>query len=93
LAGISEAVKIEKTRGNKTEAISTPKWTLVSTHTARRTFATLEYIAAVRAGRSYDQIMDITGHVQRATFLKYVKVGVEQKAVEFVNAKNGDSHK
>lgn len=40
-----------------------------------------------------EPFMDITGHVQRATFLKYVKVGVEQKAVEFVNAKNGDSHK
>jgi integrase len=46
------------------------KWELLSTHTARRSFATNEYLA----GTPTLTIMRITGHKSEAAFLKYVKL-------------------
>lgn len=89
MAVITEMVKVEQTRGGVRAIVMKPKFKLVSTHTARRTFATLEYIAAVRDGRPFDSIMDITGHSSRITFLKYVRVSAEEKAAAFVRAAGG----
>jgi len=80
MAGIDDMVGIEKTRGNTVTKLMLPKWRLVSTHTARRTFATLGYLRAVAAGRDYEPIMDILGHRSRQTFMKYIKVTAEQRA-------------
>lgn len=86
LAGVSGMVKIDQVRGGVRETKMLPKWSLVSTHTARRTFATLEYIKCVEAGRDYEPIMNIIGHKSRVTFLKYVKVSAEERAAAFVNS-------
>lgn len=80
-------VKMEMVRGGKNIVQVLPKWHLVTTHTARRTFATLGYLRAVASGVSYDPVMDILGHKSRATFLKYIRVSAEAKAVAF--AKSG----
>jgi integrase len=47
------------------------KWTKISTHTARRSFATNAYLS-----RTLDvyQIMKCTGHKTEASFLKYLKL-------------------
>lgn len=60
-----------------------PKWELISTHTARRSFATNEYLRAMREGRSYRPIMEILGHSKESTFFGYIKVSPEQNAVLF----------
>lgn len=47
-----------------------PKYELIVTHTARRTFATNQYLKGIP---SYD-IMRITGHRTEKSFLKYLKL-------------------
>jgi len=85
-AGVVEMVKIEQVRGGVTKTLMLPKWRLVSTHTARRSFSTIGYLRAVAAGRDYEPIMDIIGHKSRATFLKYIKVSAEERAALWVNS-------
>lgn len=53
-----------------------PKWAMVSSHTARRSFATNTY----KEGTSEILIMGITGHKSQATFLKYIKLSKSEKA-------------
>lgn len=52
------------------------KYQLVSTHTARRSFAT----NAFRAGIQAISIMRITGHTTEQTFMKYIKISAEDNA-------------
>jgi site-specific recombinase XerD len=52
------------------------KYELISTHTARRSFATNAY----KAGVPTLSIMKITGHTKESTFLKYIKVSAEENA-------------
>jgi len=88
-AGVADLVKIDQIRGGITKTQMFPKWKMVSTHTARRTFATLGYLRAVAAGRDYEPIMDVIGHKKRATFLNYIKVSAEEKAVLWAKASEG----
>lgn len=80
MAGIVELQKIEQTRGGVTRTLMVPKWNLITTHTARRSFATLSYLRLAAAGQPIDGIMEITGHKTRREFLKYIKVGAEERA-------------
>lgn len=57
-----------------------PKYELVSSHTARRSFATNAYKAGVPA----ISIMKITGHHKTETFMKYIKITEEENAVLMV---------
>ena len=52
------------------------KCDLVSTHVARRSFATNAY----KAGVPTIAIMKITGHKKESTFLKYIKISAEENA-------------
>lgn len=52
------------------------KYELVTSHTARRSFATNQYLA----GHSTIDLMAITGHKTEASFLKYIKVTPEEHA-------------
>lgn len=60
------------------------KWKLVSTHTARRSFATNAYLS-----RSMDvhQIMKCTGHRTEASFLKYLKLDGRDFAIQAADSK------
>lgn len=69
LAGLTNFVDITSTKGGKVEVIKVPKYKLIHTHTARRTGATLMYLAGVDI---YD-IMKITGHASPAMLKKYIK--------------------
>ena len=53
-----------------------PKYKLVCTHTARRSFATNCYLADIPA----ISIMKITGHKTEKSFLRYIRVTQEQNA-------------
>jgi integrase len=53
-----------------------PKWKMVTTHTARRSFATNLY----KQDFPSLGIMAITGHKTEASFLKYIKVTPREHA-------------
>lgn len=68
-AGLTELVEIETTKGGTPKKEKIEKYKLIHTHTARRTGATLMYLAGVDI---YD-IMKVTGHTSPAMLKKYIK--------------------
>lgn len=64
------------TRGGMEQSIKVEKWQLISTHTARRSFATNQF----KAGRPAFLIMAITGHTTEKQFLAYIKASNRDKA-------------
>lgn len=69
MAGLDELVEIQTTKGGKAVKEFKRKWELVQSHTARRTGATLMYLA----GMDYYDIMRITGHTSPTMLKKYIK--------------------
>lgn len=74
-------------RGTKQVTDMKRRYELVSTHTARRSFATNYYKAGVPA----QFIMKITGHRTESSFLKYIKMTAldSAKVFELIMANNG----
>ena len=70
LAGFDTLVKQVSHSGSKRIERVNPKYDLITTHTARRTFITL----ALEKGMRHEIIMKITGHKDYSTFKKYVKL-------------------
>jgi integrase len=75
-AGITEIIPVKKIKGGKEVRKDYVKCDLISTHTARRTGATLMYLDGIP---SID-IMKITGHQKESVFLNYIKVSKEETA-------------
>jgi integrase len=73
---INEPVIITRTIGGKIVTNTYKKHELVTTHTARRTAATLWY----KAGIDSLAIRKLTGHKDEKSFLKYIKVSEEENA-------------
>lgn len=76
LAQINEPILIEQTKGVLKTKQSVSKHTLISAHTARRSFATNAFLAGVPP----IQIMRMTGHKSESSFLKYIKISNEENA-------------
>lgn len=76
LAGIDEKTHKAITRGGVKVSTAYKKWELVTTHTARRSFATNLYLSDVPTLT----IRAITGHKTESSFLKYIKVSSEEYA-------------
>ncbi len=76
LAEIDENVIITATKGGIRKAEDFKKWQLITTHTARRSFATNAYLS----GLPTISIMKITGHRTEKSFLKYIKISQEDNA-------------
>ncbi|MBK7370453.1 MAG: site-specific integrase [Saprospiraceae bacterium] len=76
-AGINETIIKREHRGGKMYEESYKKYEMVSSHTARRSFATNAY----KAGVPMLSIMRITGHKRPEVFLKYIKVDNEENAL------------
>ena len=76
LASIDEPVMIAHKRGNKVIEETRPKYAWVSSHTARRSFCTNEYLS----GTPSDLIMAISGHKSEKTFKNYIKADTIKKA-------------
>ena len=68
-AGINDLIEIETTKGGVAKKEKIEKWKLVHSHTARRTGATLMYLAGIDI---YD-IMKVTGHSSPKMLKKYIK--------------------
>ncbi|MBN8676696.1 MAG: site-specific integrase [Chitinophagales bacterium] len=77
LAGISQPVTKGRTVAGVRRVDTFEKWELVSTHTARRSFATNLH----NRGVSSISIMMVTGHATQQAFLKYIKAGAEEHAL------------
>jgi integrase len=76
VAKIDELVKTTRTTGGQKTTTIEPKWKLVTSHCARRSFATNAYLAGIPTLA----IMAITGHQTEKVFLKYVRVSKEEHA-------------
>jgi integrase len=75
-AGIIEQTEKQQTKGGTKVKTVLEKWQMVTSHTARRSFAT----NMIKAGLPMQTIMKITGHQKEATFLKYVKLSNSEHA-------------
>lgn len=90
MAGITDTFVKSITRGGRMEVTRCQKWEAVSSHTARRSFATNLY----KDGFPSISIMQITGHKTEAAFLKYIKATKHDHAVmlaEHWKRKGGDT--
>jgi integrase len=79
LAEISTPFIKNITKGGKVETIINPKSEVVSSHAARRSFASNSYIQGI----PIILIMAITGHRTETEFMKYIKLSADEKADQF----------
>jgi integrase len=70
LAGINEEIQVPKYSGRNKVYITKKKFELVTSHTARKTFATI----GITKGIPAEALMKFTGHSDLDVFLKYVKI-------------------
>lgn len=75
-ANIREIVTVTRSSGTKHITEKREKCDLVSSHTARRTGATLLYMSGV----PLKQCMMITGHTTETSFMKYIRISKEENA-------------
>jgi len=75
-SGINEMTHKAITKGGIKVSTAYKKYKLVTTHTARRSFATNLY----KSGFPSISIMAITGHITEKSFLKYIKVTPDEHA-------------
>lgn len=84
-AKINSPFTITKKPGNKPVEVTKPKWEFIVVHTARKTFINLAH--------KYDMpqslIMDIVGHSEYETFMKYRKYEPEKKKEDMNKAFKG----
>ena len=76
MAGFTEVHTIKKTRGGKKVEDTFKKFELMTTHTARRSFATNLFLQEFPA----ISIMKITGHRSEKNFMNYIKMTPHQNA-------------
>lgn len=77
-AKINEQIKIVRYKGNEQIVIREPKYKLLGTHTARRTFITLSLEMKMRP----ETVMAISGHSDFKTMKRYIAVTEKMKANE-----------
>ena len=74
LAGIDTPIKISFKKGNQDVVTVKPKFSLITTHTCRRSFCTNEFLA----GTPPELIMKISGHKSIKDFYKYIRISPEE---------------
>ena len=76
MAGICQTVKFSYKKGNKMIQEIKPKWAWITSHTARRSFCTNEFLK----GTPVYLIMRISGHRKEKDFYKYIRITPEEAA-------------
>lgn len=76
LAGIAQPIKFSYRKGNKMIELKKPKWGWITSHTARRSFCTNEFLA----GTPVYLIMKISGHKREKDFYKYIRIDPREAA-------------
>ncbi len=74
--GMTDKVHVSKSKGSERVSEKKERWELVSSHTARRTGATMLYLAGVPLKR----VMMCTGHQTESSFFRYVRITKEENA-------------
>ena len=82
IAGFDEIVIRERFFGNKKQTDRIPRYKLIASHTARRTFITL----SEQKGVSHSQIMKVTGIRSIKTLENYIKVDKESLSKAIIDA-------
>ena len=82
IAGFDETVIRERFYGNKKKTEKIPRYNLIASHTARRTFITL----SDQKGVSHSQIMKVTGIRSIKTLQGYIKVNSESLSKAIIEA-------
>lgn len=77
-AGLDELILLQKIKGTLSYTETEPKYNLVTSHTARRSFVTNAYLAGVPP----ISIMKITGHKTESSFMKYIKISDKENAIQ-----------
>ncbi len=80
----SKLVKLKGTEIHRKVVDMYPKNLLISSHTGRRTFATLNYLNGVKPYT----IMEITGHKSLSSFEKYLKMSNDDLLEEFMKSRH-----
>ncbi len=81
LAKLETPVEIAITKAGKLQKDIFKKHELISTHVARRSFASNLYLADVPS----ITIMKITGHKTEKSFLRYIRITQEENANKLLN--------
>jgi len=76
LAGLTENISVKSFKGNIETVSEQPLYSLISSHTCRRSYATNMF----RKGVPSMLIMSATGHATESSFLKYIRATNEDKA-------------
>lgn len=76
LAGLNRSIKFSYKKGNKSIEVVKPKYDWITSHTARRSFCTNEFLA----GTPVELIMKISGHKRTKDFYKYIRISPEEAA-------------
>jgi len=76
LAGLDQLVKGSYKKGSKMVTITKQKFEWITSHTARRSFCTNEFLA----GTPVNLIMKISGHKNEKDFYKYIRITPEEAA-------------
>lgn len=80
-AEIDDMVPLTSTKAGKSSSETVPKYSRITTHTARRSFATNAFLAEVPV----ISIMKITGHRTEKSFLKYIRITNEDNATKLLD--------
>lgn len=81
ITDFAERVESTRTQGGDRNTRRVAKWELLTTHTARRSFATNAYLA----GLPLTAIMKMTGHRSEVMLSRYLKVSSEQNALLYLD--------
>jgi integrase len=81
IPAFSSSVPKVITKAGKKITLNLKKWEMITSHTARRSFATNEYLR----GTPSITIMAVTGHKTEKAFLKYIKVTPKEHAEKMKN--------
>lgn len=76
LAGINNLITFTHKKGNQDIEISKAKCDWITSHTARRSFCTNEFLA----GTPVKLIMQISGHKKEKDFYRYIRISPEEAA-------------
>ena len=76
MAGIGHIVKFSYHKGNKMVEEKKPKWGWITSHTARRSFCTNEFLKGTPAYL----IMKISGHKREKDFYRYIRIDQKEAA-------------
>jgi len=81
LSGLTQIEHYERSINKQVMKMSSPRYRLITSHTARRSFATNAYLSKIETAR----IMLITGHKTEESFFKYIRINKAENAAELSN--------